>query len=143
MQWTQNLIPLAPFAMIIAIVGFGTFAKRARDRHRAELQKELLAKFSSAQELTEFMKTDAGKLLMPEPARARTPAHRAGAGILVTIIGSGILFASHFAARGDDSGPNMKVAGMIVIAAGIGLLISAIFTHLIARKWGEQNQQPR
>jgi len=86
-MWSGILIPLAPFIMIIFAIWFGSRTKQAQAKHRAEMQKDLLTKFSSAQELSDFLKTDGGKLLMPEPVRERTPARRAGAGILVMVIG--------------------------------------------------------
>ena len=65
----ETLIPLAPFIMIIFVIWFGSQVKKTQARHRAEMQKDMLAKFSSGQELAEFLKTDGGKLFMPEPAR--------------------------------------------------------------------------
>ena len=140
-MWSGILIPLAPFIMIIFAIWFGSRTKQAQAKHRAEMQKDLLTKFSSAQELSDFLKTDGGKLLMPEPVRERTPARRAGAGILVMVIGVGLMAASATHPPDVEFGNTLLVAGVIVIAAGIGLLISAFVTQRLARKWSTENPQ--
>jgi len=142
MDWTLNLVPLAPFVVIIFVVWFATLTRRAQDRHRAEMQKDLLTKFTSAQELTEFIKTDGGKLLMPAPAKPSTPASRAGTGTFIVIVGFGLLAASMFMPDPDAHG-GLQVAGMLAIAAGIGFLISAFVTQKLNRKWGEEDKQPQ
>jgi len=142
MDWTLNLVPLAPFVVIIFVVWFTTLTRRARDRHRADMQKDLLTKFSSAQELNEFLKTDGGKLLMPAPERARTPANRAGTGVFVVIVGLGLLASSMFMPE-PEAHNGLQVAGLLAIAAGIGFLISAVVTQKLTRKWGEEENQPQ
>jgi predicted phage tail protein len=137
MNWTANLVPLAPFVMIIFIVLFASMRQRAQDRNRTEMQKDLLTKFSSAQELVEFMKSDGAKLLMPVPERPRTPASRAGTGVFIVVVGFGLLAASMFTTPADIHG-GLQVAGLLAVAAGIGFLISAIVTQKLSRKWGEE-----
>ena len=141
MNWTDNLVPIAPFVMIIFVVWFMSLVRRTQERHRAELQKDLMAKFTSAQEVSEFMKTDAGKLLMPTPERRRTSATRAGTGAFVIVVGLGLVAASLFASGFSSDGAvhsGLRVAGLLAIAAGIGFLISAFVTQRLARKWGEE-----
>jgi len=135
-----DLIPFAPFVMIIFVVWFGTTKRRAQDRNRTELQKDLLTKFSSAQELTEFMKTDGGKLLMPAPEKIRTPASRVGTGIFIVVIGLALL-ASSMLIPEVESHNGFQVAGLLAIGAGIGFLISAFVTHKLSRKWGEEESR--
>jgi len=140
MDWTLNLVPLAPFVMVIFIVWFVSLRQRAQDRHRAEVQKDLLTKFSSAQELVEFIKTDGGKLLLPPPTQSRTPASRAGTGVFIVVVGIALLAASMFMPEADvHSG--LQVAGLLAIGAGIGFLISAFVTHKLTLKWGEEESR--
>jgi hypothetical protein len=133
------LVPISPFVMIIFVYWFISLVQRAKERHRAELQKDLLAKFTSGQEVSEFMKTDAGKLLLPAPERRRTPASKAGKGVFIFIVGLGLLAASMLAPEaGVHSG--LKIGGMLAIAAGIGFVISAVVAHKLSQKWGEQGR---
>jgi hypothetical protein len=135
-----DLVPFAPFVMIIFVVWFGTIKRRAQDRNRTEVQKDLLTKFSSAQELTEFMKTDGGKLLMPEPERSRTPASRAGTGVFIIVVGLALLASSMLMPQAETHS-GLQVAGLLAIGAGIGFLISAFVTHKLTQKWGEEESR--
>jgi hypothetical protein len=135
MDWAGILVPLAPFVMIIVIVWVGSRSRQAESQRRAEMQKELLAKFSSVQELSEFLKSDGGKLFMPEPQKLRSPAHRVGTGILVLVVGAGMLVSTRFFTFDHDAHQVLSVAGVIVVAAGMGLLISAVVTQRLSRKW--------
>jgi predicted phage tail protein len=132
-----DFVPLAPFIMIIFVVWFVVIRRRAQDRNRTELQKDLLTKFSSAQELTEFMKTDGGKLLMPVPERSRTPASRAGTGVFIIVVGLALLASSMFMPE-VEAHNGLQVAGLLAMGAGIGFLISAFVTHKLSRKWAEE-----
>ena len=142
MDWTESLIPISPFIMIIFVVWFASMIKRTHARNRLEMQKELLAKFSSAQELTEFLKTDGGKLLMPEPTSPRTPAARAGVGVLVLIIGIGLLLVS-LRPPDPDAARGLQTGGLIVASAGIGLIASAFVTKRLSDKWGAADIPPK
>jgi hypothetical protein len=142
MDWTMNLVPLSPFVMIIFVVWFGSLVRRAQERHRADLQKDLLTKFTSAQELNEFLKTDGGKLLMPLPSRVHTPASRAGTGVFIVVVGLALLASSMFMPQAEAH-DGLKVAGLLAIGAGIGFLISAVVTKNLSRKWGEESGNPQ
>jgi hypothetical protein len=133
----SDFIPFASFIMIIFVVWFGTMKQRAQDRNRTEIQKELLTKFSSAQELTEFMKSDGGKLLMPAPERGRTPASRAGTGIFIVVVGIALLASSMLMPQ-PETHSGLQVAGLLAMGAGIGFLISALVTRKLSQKWGEE-----
>jgi predicted phage tail protein len=137
-----DFVPFAPFVMIIFVVWFVTIRRRAQDRNRTELQKDLLTKFSSAQELTEFLKSDGGKLLMPAPERTRTPASRAGTGVFIVIVGLALLASSMFMPEAEAH-DGLKVAGLLAMGAGIGFLISAVVTQKLSRKWGEEAGNPQ
>ena len=58
------LMVLVVFAFVGFVLALVAAHVRANIRHRTEVQKALLAKFSSPQELTEFLNSDAGKLLL-------------------------------------------------------------------------------
>src|SRR5580765_5643532 len=95
MGWLADvLVPISPFIMIIFVVWFISLVRRAQERHRADLQKDLMTKFTSAREVSEFMKTEAGKLLMPTPSRSPSPASRAGTGVFVVVVGLGLMASS-------------------------------------------------
>jgi uncharacterized membrane protein len=140
MNWTDSLISISPFIMIIFVVWFVSLVRRAQERHRAELQKDLMAKFTSAQEVSEFMKTEAGKLLMPTPERRRTSASRAGTGTFIVVVGFALLASSMLMPEAEVHN-GLQVAGLLAIGAGIGFLISAVVTQKLSRKWGEEESR--
>jgi hypothetical protein len=142
MNWTANLVPLAPFVMVVFVVWFASLKQRAQDRNRAEVQKDLLTKFSSAQELNEFLKSDGGKLLMPPPTRNRAPANRAGTGVFILVVGFGLLAAAKFTSQATIE-DDLQIAALLAISAGIGFLISALVTEKLSRKWEKPDGQAR
>jgi hypothetical protein len=104
------------------------------------MQKEVLAKFSSGQELADFLKSDGGKLFISEPQKVRSPAHRVGAGLFVIVLGFGILASSYMLNFDFQAHQGISVAGVIVLAAGFGLLISAVVTQNLSRKWNSESK---
>ena len=137
MQQSEILITL----VILIFVGFifwlfSTQAK-AKIRYRAEVQKELIARFPSAVDLSEFLNSDAGKLLISESKEreraVQAPPKSAKQHVLESI-GIGILALSVglavFAVRG------LSLSATIFTALGIGFLMNALVGYLLAKKWG-------
>jgi hypothetical protein len=123
------LTALAPFVMIIFVVWFGIRASMHQNRMRAELQKEVLAKFSTGPEVSAFLATDAGKQLMQEPIRSRWGSKGrvislAVAGIIG--VGAGLAF---FIAGEEDAGP-------LFTGVGLALLASSVVSYWLAKKLG-------
>src|SRR5437870_1042045 len=112
----REITGIAPFVMIILVVWFGIQKSMNQNRMRAEFQKEILAKFTSAQELNEFLATDAGRRLTQESSESKWGYKGriitlAVAGMIV--LGAGIGF--HFG--GDD-----REAAALFSAVGVALL---------------------
>jgi len=146
------LIPVAGIMMMVFWVWFDTLQKRAKIEARTELTKQLLEKFSSAQELTEFLEKESGQRFLDGmesdkgslPTWPPLPMGSVGfggwhgpkerilgiiiPGCILTSIGTGFLAMS--------TSPNLQVAGATILAAGIGLLIAAIVTYVLSKAWG-------
>jgi len=107
------LIPFAAFAMVIGIVWIASREKLAKARIRAEVQKELLSKFSSSGELKEFLSSEASKIFLQEPPRsaANRVIRLVVTGIILLAIGGGFFLA------GTDN-----EAAALCAAAGFGLI---------------------
>ncbi|MEJ1966693.1 MAG: hypothetical protein WDO56_36190 [Gammaproteobacteria bacterium] len=101
---------------------------RATIRHRTEVQKALIAKFSSPQELMDFLNSEAGKLLLQGmnegTASSKEPPPRPfheqvgitiAWGVLGICVGTAILLAS-----------NLTLPGALFTALGIGLVINSL-----------------
>src|SRR5262245_40359721 len=74
------LASVGVFAFVAFIIWLGMSQAQAKIRQRAEIQKALIAKFASPQELADFLNSDAGKLLIrgatDENAYWKPPAPR-------------------------------------------------------------------
>lgn len=130
--------------VVLAVFGFAAFVLwlvashiRATIRHRTELQKELIAKFSSPQELAEFLNSDAGKALLrgataepatpwkPPPPR---PVHEQigitiAWGILGLCVGAAILVVQ-----------GLTLPGALFAALGVGFVINGLL-RLLGSRW--------
>ncbi len=133
----QDLI--VPFAVVgeFALIGLviWIFARRQEQsaRLRAELQLKLLERFTTVRELEEFLQTEAGRRLLPSPSGrglARV-AVTAQIGIAICVLALGILLGAAFLGV-----KGLFVAGMLVMAVGLGLLAAAFLGHRLVRAWG-------
>lgn len=128
------LVALAPFVMIIVVVWLVLRRKQALIRSQTELRKQLLDKFASGPELTAFLESKGGQQFLEgiqwqRPGRLRfLPG-----GLITTLLGLAFLGLTLM-------GRHFMVPGVILLAVGIGLLISAGVAHKLASaKTGSPN----
>jgi hypothetical protein len=140
------LIPLASFLMVIIIVWVASQEKQAKARYRAEVQKELIAKFGSGRELTEFLNSEGSQRLLgalqgsdegsSQDPRRKTIGLITG-GLINLSIGAAFLVV---VSLGLDGVPGLRwpfmLAGWITIGVGASLLISAAVSYYLSKKWG-------
>lgn len=132
------LVALVVFAFVGFVIWVGAEHVRARIRARAETQLALIAKFASAQELAEFLNSDAGKLLIrgtideadgyhkppPRPFHEQVGITVAW-GILSIAVGGAVFYV-----RG------LSVPSAVLIAVGIAFVINAALRVVFTRMWG-------
>ena len=148
----SDMVPLLAFACgLIAIFLLARmFIENRRWSRIFKLQSEvhgkLIDKFTNNQELGAYMETDAGRKFLeaaPIPvgieasrrmpsavARVLTPLQ---AGIVMVLLGIGLLMLRH---AGPDMDEPMLVFGTVVLMPGIGFIISAGVSWLLAAKLG-------
>jgi len=111
-----------------------------------QVHGKLIDKFSSSQELAAYMETEAGKRFLeaaPIPigvdsgqrvpnavARVLTPVQ---IGVVLVLLGIGFLLLRH---AGPDMETPMLVLGTIILMPGIGFIISAGITWVLATRLG-------
>ena len=123
-------VPLGMFAMIAAIVWFGSRVKQIRLMKQAEAQNGLLAKFQSGRELAEFMETETGQRFLsqwdinPHAAILRSMM----IGIVLFCLGLGFLALT---VREED----LVIPGVIVLALGVGFIIGAAVSRRLSDRW--------
>jgi hypothetical protein len=123
----QNaVIALGMLAFVAFILGLVAAHVRAKIRHRTEVQKELIAKFTSAEELGAFLNSDAGKLLISgtkeEPKWGPPPRPvdeqigiAIGWGVIVLSIGVAVLYVG-----------GLSLPGAVLSALGGAMLFNAL-----------------
>jgi len=134
-MYADVIIPVASFAMVVILVWFGHKSKRARIEEQGEIRKRLIDKFSSGQELSEFLATPQGQSFLKDQelsAGSRSPKRRiiesVGAGIILVLLGAA--FFGMMRLEEDFVYP-----GTIMMALGIGILIAAAVSYRLYKKW--------
>lgn len=113
---------------------------------QSEVHGRLIDKFSSNQELASYMETDAGKRFLEAApisvnfeqdrrvpnavARVLTPLQ---IGVVLVLLGSGLLLLRH---AGPDMDVPMLVFGTVCMMPGIGFILSAGLTWILAARLG-------
>jgi hypothetical protein len=118
-------------------------ARTRREAQRLEFQNRLLERVGSARELGEFLATDQGQRLLDSLA---SPSQRPGERVLSLVRGGTVVLTVGVALSiflstdigGSMPGPNGPLAliGTILIATGLGMLISASVSYQLARRLG-------
>jgi hypothetical protein len=156
-MWS-DMVPLIAFAF--GITGIFLLARMFVENRRwsrifkmqSEVHGKLIDKFTNNQELSAYMETEAGKKFLeaaPIPvgieadrrmpsavARVLTPLQ---AGIVMVLLGIGLLMLRH---AGPDMDVPMLVFGTVVLMPGIGFIISAGVSWLLAAKLGLMPADP-
>jgi len=123
------MITLVVFGFVAFVLWLIASHIKAKIRYRAEVQKELIAKFSTPQELADFLNSEAGKLLIRGTKEDGAAAWKGlparpvdeqigiaiGWGVLVLCVGIAILVVS-----------GLTLPGALFTAVGIGLLFNAL-----------------
>jgi len=157
-EFTRDLSPLLAFAFFLVAVLWMTrvFLENRRWGRIFKLQSEvhgrLIDKFSSSQELAAYMETEAGKRFLeaaPIPVNLDTPQRVPNAvarvltplqiGIVLVLLGTGFMLLRH---AGPDMETPMLVLGTIVLMPGIGFIISAGITWILAARLGLMPSDP-
>ena len=136
------LVSLGVFVMIVCITWLGTREKQARIQARAELNKQLLDKFASSQELAAFLGQEGSERFLDEmwSEKQQGPKERIlgiiTPGCILTSVGIGFLWLGRLT-------PELRIAGVTIFTAGIGVLIAAAVSYGFSKAWGLMNGKDR
>jgi hypothetical protein len=113
---------------------------------QSDVHGKLIERFGTSQEVLTYMSTDAGKRFLeatpiavgldrqapvPSPvARVLTPLQ---IGIVLSLLGAGLIFLRHSIPDGDAP---LLLVGTVVLMPGLGFIISAGITWVLARHLG-------
>jgi len=129
------LVPVASFTMVVLLVLIGYKAKKTRIQEQSEIRRRLLDKFSSGQEITDFLATPQGQSFLKDQdmnASMRSPKSRVIRGICwgVVLLVLGGAFFGLTRIEGDLIYP-----AAILTALGVGMLVAAAISYILYKKW--------
>ncbi len=124
MPFGSVLIPIAFFAMIVAVVWLGTVTRRRDTDRRAELIRQLIDKFSTGEAFAEAMQSPEGSKLADALSLSRERPQRAWVGLFVpgsilTALGLGFVVLSL------TMGDVYRIPAVVIGSVGIALLVSS------------------
>ncbi len=127
------------FAWVISQI-IGAFRHRAHLRAQTEFHNRMVEKFSSAEEFTLFLKSEAGKSffdnLTSEPA---TPLGKIlssiKTGTILTLLGVGF-FILGMTSKTEDAANILMIVCTVTFMLGIGFLLSSAISYRLAKTWG-------
>jgi hypothetical protein len=130
---TGVLVPLALFTLVGMIIFMQVRKSQAQTRSRLELQKQLLDKFSSGREFGEFLESQGGQRFLqdaftPVSPQAGSNVRWIRTGTFLSIFGLGLLCLAWLK-------HGFAVGGAVILAAGLGFLISGAVSHRLAQQW--------
>ena len=155
--------PLAVATVVIVTIYLLSWIIRAIMNHRrwlrasklqTEMQHKLLERFTSNEEMLAFIQTSAGQRFlesasMPAEAGPRVLSAPVGRmlwsmqlGIVTLVAGIGLILVSYKLTAYADVVSGFQVAGGIIIALGIGFILSAIGSYILSRRLGLMDPAP-
>ena len=146
----EELAPVLGSVGFFAIIGWMIRMIMVQRRQRrlveiqSELQHKLLDKFSSPQELLEYLSSDAGVRFLQSATIERSNPHARilgsiQAGIILTFAGIAFLFLED---RIADAAEGLVFIGALGFATGIGFLLSGAVAYALSRAWGLMDGRP-
>src|SRR3954468_7107037 len=154
----RNAIQGFTVATVMLVVGAGIiWLIRTLIEHRrwsrlskiqTEVHNKLLDRFTSNQELLAYIETPAGKrflesapIAVESPRALSAPLGRilwsAQAGAVLTVLGIGIEIVSSNSL--EEIAPPLAAFGAVIIALGVGFIISAVLAYALTRRLGLLN----
>lgn len=130
------------FTTLLVVIIMAAAQRSMREKHRVELQKAILDRVGSVKDLGEFLTTDQGERFLSSLAPAHFQPHHRGLwsvriGVILLTIGLFLMVAVHSSFFGPFAGntpPRALLMGsLLLVAAGIGTLLSAAVSFVIAR----------
>lgn len=157
-EFLNDLPPLMAFAcfLVALVLIFRVVMENRRWGRIFKLQSEvhgrLIEKFGTNQELALYMETEAGKRFLeaaPIPVGFEQQQHMPNAvarvltpiqiGIVLSLLGAGLLFLRHASPEMEIP---MLVFGTVVLMPGLGFIISAGITWVLAARLGLMPENP-
>ncbi len=111
-----------------------------RDRYMSEVSAKLVDKLGTGPDVMSFVESEAYKTLLGEEVTGKGPfvtrVLNSLQGGLVLLFGGGGLFVAGNFGGDPDFQTFVRASGAIVIAIGMGMVLSAGWSYILLKKWG-------
>ena len=158
----QIIEPMAVASVFIVLIGVLGWIIRSIMNHRRwlrvsklqnEMQNKLLERFTSNEEMLAFIQTSAGQRFLESASMAESGPRVLSApvgrmlwsiqlGIVTLVAGVGLEIVSYKLSNYEDVVTGFQVMGGIIIALGIGFILSAFGAFLLSRRLGLTDPSP-
>jgi hypothetical protein len=159
----QIIEPLAVASVFIVLIGVLGWIIRSIMNHRrwlrvsklqTDMQNKLLERFTSNEEMLAFIQTSAGQRFLESASMAAESGPRVLSapvgrmlwsiqlGIVILVAGLGLEIVSYKLLNYEDVVTGFQVMGGIIIALGIGFILSAFGAFLLSRRLGLTDPSP-
>ena len=114
-----------------------------RDRYMSEVSAKLVDKLGTGPDVMSFVESEAYKSLLGEHVTGKGPfvtrvLNSLQGGLVLLFGGGGLFVAGNFG--GDPEFQTfVRSTGAIVIAVGLGMVLSAGWSYVLLKKWGLLN----
>jgi hypothetical protein len=145
-HFMEDLLPIVVFPILTIAFAWvisqiiGTFRHRAHLRAQTDCHNRMMEKFSSAEEFTIFLQSEAGRnffdSLTSEPAAPLGKIlNSIKTGTILTLLGGGF-FILGVTSKTEDAANALFILGTVTFTVGIGFLISSAISYRLAKNWG-------
>ena len=145
-HFMQDLLPIVVMPIMTVACAWvisqiiGAFRHRAHLRAQTDFHNRMIEKFSSAEEFTVFLKSEAGNSffnnLTSEPA---TPLSKilssVKTGTILTLLGVGF-FILGMTSKTEDAANILMIICTVTFMVGLGFLVSSAISYRLAKSWG-------
>ncbi len=136
----EVFLSIVAFPLMFAFMGWliWTILEWFRMRHKSQLQNKILERFTTVQELNDFIQSEEGnKFLKLFSSNGSAPRQKIlsslSRGIIISFIGVSLILV------GQIFSIEMKyflASGVVLIALGLGFLVSTFISYTLSKKWG-------
>lgn len=145
-HFMEDLMPIIVIPTMVAATAYvaglivAAFRDRAHLRAQTELHNRMMDKFSSADDFTAYLQSDAGRRFFENLSGEPTAplAKILGSiqkGAILTLLAVGLFVLSRVSVM-PDGGNVMFIIATIVLMIGLGFLVSAAISYRLSKTWG-------
>jgi hypothetical protein len=145
------LLVVFALSFILILTVLAIVQRILRERQRVELQRAILERVGSVKDFAEFLTTEQGERFLASLAPAQFSTHHrtlwsVRIGVVLLTVGVLLMFGLHsslFGAVANERPTPLLLGILLLIAVGVGMLLSAVVALVVARTLGVDRRDGR